>query len=460
MLNRKAFVIGLDCLTPQLLFEEYLSGLPTIKSLLKNSIWGKMRSTIPPITCPAWATMVTSKDPGRLGIYGFRNRTDYSYENLAFTTSNYVNEPSIWDIVGNQGKASIIIGVPPSYPPKKIKGIMTGCFLTPGEDSDYTYPSDIKDDIRENVGRYLIDVKDFRTDDKDRLLKDIYALSRNRFKVANYLMKAKEWDFFMFVDMGPDRIHHGFWRYADPTHKKYKKGNKYENAIRHYYRFLDSKTKELLGSIDEDTTVYIVSDHGAKKIDGGFCINEWLIKEGYLVLKRYPKKAQRLSPDMIEWTKTSAWGEGGYYGRIFFNVKGREPKGLIEKKNYQNFRDSLMKKLESIKYKNSTAKKTVVLRPEKLYSERRGIPPDLFVFFGNLLWRSIGSVGFNDIYTFENDTGPDDANHDYDGIFIMYDRKIAKGRRIEDATIYDFAPTVLANMGIKIPKDMEGKIIR
>ena len=279
MLNKKAFVIGLDCLTPQLLFEKYLKDLPTIKGLLKNSIWGRMKSTIPPITCPAWATMVTSKNPGRLGIYGFRNRMDYSYENLAFATSNYVKEPSIWDIIGDYGKTSIVIGVPPSYPPKKIKGIMTGCFLTPGEDSDYAYPSNIKYDIKKNVGRYIVDFKDVRTDNKDRLLKDIYALSENRFKVVEYLMNNKNWDFFMFVDMGPDRFHHGFWKYADPAHKNYKKGNKYENSIRDYYRFLDYKIKGLLDSIDEGTTVYIVSDHGAKKIDGGFCINEWLIRK-------------------------------------------------------------------------------------------------------------------------------------------------------------------------------------
>ena len=458
MLNKKAFVIGLDCLTPQLLFGEFLKDLPTIRALLKNSIWGRMESTLPPITCPAWASMVTGKDPGALGIYGFRNRLDYSYDNIGIVTSSDVKEPSIWDIAGRAGKSSIVIGVPPSYPPKPINGIMTGCFLTPDTGSDYTYPKSIKDEIKNRIGKYVIDVKSFRTSDKERLLSDIYELTDNRFKAAEYFMSEKPWDFFMFVDLGPDRFHHGFWHYCDSGHNKFVKGSKYRNAMLDYYKHLYKKISVIVNKLDHDTTLYVVSDHGAKRIDGCLCINEWLIKKGYLALKEYPKKITKFSTDMVDWAKTKAWGEGGYYGRIFFNVKGREPEGIIEKKDYARFAKELTMELKKIKYKNSYTKKTVVLRPDEIYREARGIPPDLFTFFGDLYWRSAGSVGFDSIYTFENDTGPDDANHDYNGIFIMHDKKI-KNPRKSDISIYDFAPTVLHNMGIEPPTDMEGKVI-
>lgn len=450
MLSKKAFVIGLDCASPQLLFKEYIDDLPTIKRLLKNSIWGRMESTLPPITCPAWASMVTGNDPGRLGIYGFRNRSDYSYDKLEIATSRQVKEDAIWDVLAKSGKRSIAIAVPPGYPPKPVNGAMVGCFLTPDLNSDYTYPKNLKNEIKKEFGEYLIDVRGFRTADKEKLLKEIYDLSENRFRFAEYMMKKISWDFFMFVDMGPDRFHHGFWRYCDPAHNKFVKGNKYENAMREYYKFLDARIGGIIKKLDEDTTVYIVSDHGAKKIDGCLCVNEWLIRKGYLTLKSYPKKITKFSASLVDWTKTKAWGEGGYYGRIFFNVKGREPEGIIEKKDYAKFAKELTSELKKIKYKNSSAKKTVVLRPEEIYRKARGIPPDLFVFFGDLYWRSVGSVGFKDIYTFENDTGPDDANHDYHGIFIMYDKKIKKPDR-RDISIYDFAPTVLRNMGVKVP---------
>ncbi len=115
--------------------------------------------------------------------------------------------------------------------------------------------------------------------------------------------------------------------------------------------------------------------------------------------------------------------------------------------------------LEAIKYKNTNAKKTIVYRPKDIYLKINGIAPDLLVFFGDLYWRSIGSVGFNDVYTFNNDTGPDDANHDYHGIFIMYDKKIKKPRHLAGISIYDFAPTLLFNMGMKESKDMKGRIL-
>jgi len=460
MLGKKALVIGLDCLTPQFVFGKYRKSMPTVSAMLKNSIWGRMESTLPPITCPAWASMVTSKNPGRLGIYGFRNRSDHSYNRLSIATSRAVSEDALWDVLGKKKKQSVVVAVPPSYPPKPINGVMVGCFLTPDTESDYTYPGIVKKEIEANLNEYRIDVRNFRTDDKERLLKDIYGLSRNRFDAAKFLMKNKPWDFFMFVDMGPDRMHHGFWRFCDPGHSKYKKKNKFENAIRDYYAFLDGMIKDILKLIDDDTTVYIVSDHGAKRIDGCFCINEWLIQKGYLSLKSYPDKVTRISHDIIDWPKTYAWGEGGYYGRIFFNIKEREPQGIIPKSDRGAFEKRLMRDLSSIKYVRSKAKKTVVYRPGDIYPEVRGIAPDLLVFFGDLVWRSAGSVGHKKIYTFENDTGPDDANHDYHGIFIMHSKRIKTPREVRNIKIYDVAPSVLYNMGIKVPDDMEGKVLK
>jgi len=459
MCNKKAFVIGLDCLTPQYFLEDYLESLPNIRKLLKRAVWGRMRSTIPPITCPAWASMVTGKDPGSLGIYGFRNRLDFSYDRLAFPSSEWVKEKTIWDIIAEKDKKSIVLGVPPSYPPKEINGIMLGCFLTPDTSLDYAYPKALKGKIETEFGKYMLDVENFRTTDKNYLSEQIYKLSENKFGLAEYLMKSQPWDLFMFVDMGPDRFHHGFWKYFDRTHNKYTKGNKYENSLKDYYIFLDQKIQHLIDIIDEDTTIYIVSDHGAKKIDGGFCVNEWLIKKGYLSLKNYPKEPTRLEPGMIDWTKTKAWGEGGYYARVFFNVKGREPQGVIEKSDYKKFREEITRALKKIKYLNSDARDTVVHKAEDIYDSVNGIPPDLFIFFGDLLWRSVGSVGFNDIYTSENDTGPDDANHNYEGVFIMHNKKMEKETKLEGISIYDFAPTVLKNLGFNVPGDMKGRIL-
>jgi predicted AlkP superfamily phosphohydrolase/phosphomutase len=103
------------------------------------------------------------------------------------------------------------------------------------------------------------------------------------------------------------------------------------------------------------------------------------------------------------------------------------------------------------------------VRPEDVYSEVRGVPPDLFVYFGNLSWRSVGSIWPeppSSCYTFENDTGPDDANHDWHGIFIMREPGTVGSVEAHGLNLKDVAPTVLALLDVEAPADMEGKIIR
>jgi predicted AlkP superfamily phosphohydrolase/phosphomutase len=103
---------------------------------------------------------------------------------------------------------------------------------------------------------------------------------------------------------------------------------------------------------------------------------------------------------------------------------------------------------------------SVVFKPDELYREVRNVAPDLMVYFGNLTWRSVGSFGIPEIYTFENDVGPDDANHDQDGVFVLWDpRQNHAGRYVEDLQLMDVAPTVLDLMGLGAPPDMQGKIV-
>ena len=129
------------------------------------------------------------------------------------------------------------------------------------------------------------------------------------------------------VEMGPDRLHHAFWRFFDTKHPAYIPGNKYENVVLDYYINLDNEIGALISLLGKDTVVMIVSDHGSKRMEGGICINEWLINNGYLKLTHYPAQVTPINKLIVDWKRTIAWGEGGYYGRLFMNVKDREPKG-------------------------------------------------------------------------------------------------------------------------------------
>jgi predicted AlkP superfamily phosphohydrolase/phosphomutase len=406
--------------------------------------------------------MMTSNNPGKLGIYGFRNRADYSYEGLSFATSRAVKEDTMWDILSRQGKRVILLGVPQTYPPKPVNGYLVTSFMAPDTESRYTYPPDFKEEISRVVGNYMLDVDNFRTDAKDRLLEQIYEMTEKRFKLARYLVKEKPWEFFMMVEMGIDRIHHGFWTYTDPEHVKYEPGSKYENSIRDYYRYIDEQVGSVLSLLDDQTVVFVVSDHGAKAMRGGICINEWLMQEGYLHILEKPPGVVPLSKATIDWARTMAWADGGYCARVFLNIKGREPQGIIEADKVEAVRNELIEKLKGLEDDKGSNIGTRVFKPEEIYTTVNNIPPDLIVYLGNLDWRSVGSIGLESVHTFENDTGPDDANHDQHGIFIYWDPSgvppSLKGT-CKDHRLVDIAPTVLNLMGIPVPPDMEGRTI-
>lgn len=457
--NRKVFVIGLDCATPQLVFDQWREVLPNMSALMEQGIWGPLESVIPPITCPAWMCMMSSRNPGRLGIYGFRNRRDYSYDNFFFANATAIHESLLWDLLGQMGKQTIMVGVPQTYPPKPVNGCLVASFLTPSIESPYTYPRALKLEIERVVGRYMLDVENFRTDDKDRLLREIYEMTEKRFALVRHLMTTRAWDFFMMVEMGVDRIHHGFWKYFDRNHPKYEPGSPFEHAIRDYYILLDTEIGRLRSLMDSETVVLMVSDHGAQAMEGGICFNEWLIQEGYLKLKEKPKGLTAFRNELVDWSRTIAWGAGGYYGRLFVNVKGREPEGFVDPDDYERVRDELAEKLEAMTDPQGRPLGTKVFKPQQIYPEVRGIPPDLLILFGNLTWRSVGSVGMGAIHTFENDTGPDDANHAMHGIFVMTDPGSNQRGRRERLHLLDVAPTILDRMGMPIPPDMEGKVL-
>jgi len=244
----------------------------------------------------------------------------------------------------------------------------------------------------------------------------------------------------------------------DPAHRFYEPGNKFENAIHDYYVEVDREIGELLQFADAATDVLVVSDHGAKRMDGGICVNEWLMANGYLTLKDQPSNAVPLSKVKIDWPKTRAWGDGGYYARVFLNVAGREPEGTIAPGDYEKVRDELIAGLKSIPDEKGRDIGTRVYRPEELYQEVRGVAPDLIVYFGGLYWRSVGTVGGGKIHTFENDTGPDGANHAENGIIIWRPAGGVHGESgLEGAKITDIAPTILEILGFPVPADMEGK---
>ena len=177
-----------------------------------------------------------------------------------------------------------------------------------------------------------------------------------------------------------------------------------------------------------------------------------------LSVKEYPDEPQRLTTENIDWDRTKVWGDGGYYARIFLNVEGREPNGQIRAGELDQFKRDLKARLEALPDENGKNIGTRVYFPEDIYTQCKGTPPDMIVYLGDLNWRSAGTIGNRAIHIFENDTGPDDANHAQEGVFVWANR----GRppaSVEKVSIYDIAPSILDFYGIEVPEDMIGSVI-
>src|SRR3954468_3316782 len=163
-MKTRCFVLGLDCLGPEVISPRSLEELPALRGLVEEGLSGPLESTLPPITVPAWSSMMTGRDPGELGVYGFKTRRSYDYGDLLFATSGMVRFPRVWDFVGQAGGQSIVIGVPQTSPPPAIQGVLISGFEAEGADladgAAFARPPEIAAEIREVVGDYLFDVDD------------------------------------------------------------------------------------------------------------------------------------------------------------------------------------------------------------------------------------------------------------------------------------------------------------
>jgi predicted AlkP superfamily phosphohydrolase/phosphomutase len=448
-MGRRVMLVGLDCVPPALAFERYAHVMPNLTRLRSRGAFARLCSTTPPITVPAWTAMISGRDPGELGLYGFRKREPGSYA-LTLADSRDVQVERVWDLLARQGLRSSIIAVPPSSPPFAVTGELVSCFLTPDADSPHTHPAPLAGALRARFGPYIPDVE-VRAAEREGLEEALSAMTRQHFAIARYLWTEREPDFLMMVEIGPDRLHHAFYAEIDPTHPRHSPA--FAGVGERYYALLDRELGSLLELADAETAVLVASDHGARPLRGAFRINEWLQREGLLTLKeqvRGPLRAEH-----VDWSRTRAWAEGGYYARVFCNVRGREPHGIVE--DVDAFVDQLARKLRAVTGPNGQAWNNRVERPQDLYRAVRGFAPDLIAIFAELDVRPIATVGTHELYAERDDRDADACNHDMYGIFALAGAGVQSRGQMADCEIQDVGATVLALMGVEQPSDWLGR---
>lgn len=452
----KILVIGLDAAAPEILLGD--DRLATIRSLMEVGCYGRLESVVPPTSEPAWMCLATGQDPGSLGIYGSRNRTDHSYRGPEIIDTGSIQAPALWDRVAESGGRSILVGVPPAPSPRQGNGIAVGSLLTPDATGGaYTHPPELAATIEKLIGTYPVDAGGLRSDNEAALRDQILDASRKQFTVVRHLIENEPWDYFQFVETGLDRIQRAFWRHHDPEHVLHTPDSPFADVVRDYYLHLDEELAKVLDLLTEDTLVLVVSAHGARRLDGGFRLDEWLVREGLLALKSYPEQVTSPANLDVDWDRTRAWSEGGESAAVFLNVKGREPEGTIDPADYESFRDELKARLEALAGPDGEPLGTRVFKPEEVYQTVRNVAPDLIVHFGGLAWRAIGGVGHPSVHVREIEGEPADCNPAQHGAFILASPQLPPFGEIQGARLLDVAPTLLELAGHPPLPDAPGR---
>jgi predicted AlkP superfamily phosphohydrolase/phosphomutase len=348
--------------------------------------------------------------------------------------------------------------MPVGYPPPAVNGVYISDFLTPAGAKDFTYPPELAAEIEKKYGPYVFDVT-FRAEERDQLYQDIVRMTQVRFALAEDLYLREPWDVFAIHEIGTDRLHHAYTKYFDPNHPGYVAGNKFEHCLLDYYRVVDQGIGRVLAHRDDRTAICVVSDHGSMPMGGCFCVNQWLAEKGYLALGPIASRGTTLESAPIDWSRTQAWGAGGYYARIFFNVRGREKEGIVATADLPRLRARLEADLSMIRTPEGKPFRTRILDPMTTYHQVNGDPPDLMIYFDDLRWRSAGTLGHPSNFLHENDIGPDDAVHAVEGVFVLSTPTTRGEVELPPQEIIDLTPTLLKLLGEPLPSHLQGSPI-
>ena len=506
---RRVLAIGLDGATFRLIRPWAEAGhLPHLARLLREGAWGDLRSTIQPSSEQAWASFATGVQNGKHGIYGFVQRVPGTYQ-LEYVNARHQRARTLWRILSDRGRPVIAINVPMTYPPEPVHGVLIGCLLSPGVQSRFTYPDGLYQELERAIGGYIInvDIERGRLDPatEDLLLGQIQEMTRLRTEATLYLAATRPWDLLAVVYGAPDRVSHKFWKYMDPTHPLYtpEGAARRGDVILETYRQIDAAIGRLLRELaDDETTVFLVSDHGFGPLTGALYLNQWLAEEGYLhmegerwlprLLRRgaglldvpwlgnLKERAFQVLPDLkgrlhsamafqgVDWSRTRAYAVGTM-GNLYVNLRGREPGGVVEPgREYEALREDLIAGLQGLRDpRTGQPLFEAVYRREELYhGPYLDLAPDVVGLLdpryhvAAVDWRRrkkgvVAHVDEGEMLFVADISG----QHDMQGVLLAWGRNVRPGP-LTGASIVDMAPTILHALGEAVPPSMDGRVLR
>jgi predicted AlkP superfamily phosphohydrolase/phosphomutase len=513
--RNKVLCIGLDGATLDLIKPWIAQGkLPNLKKLMEKGAYAEMSSVIPPLSPQAWSSFMTGVNPGKHGVFGFRQQVQGRYE-FEFTNSRTIKVRTLWGVLSEMGKRVIVINVPMTYPPDKVNGFMVSGMGTPGTGCDFTFPSEFKRELFQLAKDYRIHLHVWgaldRPDKRREALKALLKMTELRASVCTALMQKHPWDFFMVVFSSVDQVQHHFWKYLEDDRGDIEY-DEFRNAILSVYEKNDEAIGLLLEHIDENTTVFVMSDHGAGRFSGiKIHVDEILKREGLFFLREFEGKnfsgiqsrlrrwllrllgegkrtlTRRLSSEMkdavlklfpgvqgkfatisklsaVDWPRTKVYpGENVDFLRL--NLQGELPQGVVEPgSDSKRITDLAIKRLESLRHpQNNERLIEKVFRKEDLYhGPYVDEGPDLIIWtkdYQHAVRADLTKDDRGHVISFATDGSEPSGTHRLNGILIAGGGHIKPGQQISSAHIMDLFPTILYAMGCPIPGYCDGRVL-
>ena len=509
-LTPRVICIGMDGATFDVIKPWIAEGhLPALQRLMESGAHGELRSTVQPLSPPAWASFYTGVNPGKHGIYNFYENKPETYE-IRMINFKRCLAPTLWSHLSRLRKRVLVVNVPMTYPPEKVNGFFVAGFDTPGDDSEFTWPRDLRQTLQQQyhykIDCYLRDYQGPNIDPADTMKnfsRDIIEVEKLRTRAMVDLLDRERFDFAMLTFTMTDRGAHHF--FGPMVHKDPVVGH----TLLDIYKAVDAGIAEIVQRADEQTTVLVVSDHGTCEFTRVFFLNNWLQQEGYLcdarseadkhgvslqkklkilaviaartlmpkpirelIKSRNAGLRQQLHKDLgaspILWDKTRAFAEH-LSGNVFLNTRGVFGQGIVEPGDeYNRLAEEIRQKLAAI-IDPATGKPlcTKVWRREELYSgPATPKAPDILMELADGyevvsdLQEGPARFGKKTRDLFRTvDRGYLSGAHTHAGIFIAAGRGVQRGALVTGANIVDVVPTVCRLLGVAPMPNLDGQTI-
>jgi len=359
-MNQRTVLIGIDGVPFELMDDLSNRGImPNFNKLKKEGTFLRMRSSIPHISSVSWSSIITGKNPGEHGIFGFMDIIPGTYT-LSFSNFETLKEKPFW--MKNK-KKNIIINVPMTYPSKETEDtIHIAGFVALDLEGSVTPKSELQ---KLKEFDYRVDVDStLAHESKFAFLRDLFETLEARKKTYKYYWN-KDWDVFMFVITGSDRLEHFLWDSYE---------NEDDNYNKDFLKFF-KEVDEIIGEIDsklnQDDKLMIISDHGMERIKTNVNLNVFLQEKGFLDLKDEGVRFNRIT----EKTKAFVLDPG----RIYIHSEGKYPKGSVKPEEKKKIIKELIDVFQNLEWNREKVIKKVYKRDEIYKGKCIENAPDLVV---------------------------------------------------------------------------------